>query len=157
MVFLDTQVLFVAFRDIEASFPDVSSASLSWVLSGYTLMFAAALVPAGRLADRLGRKRLFLGALVVFTLASAACALAPNPDVLIAARVLQAVGAAGVTPTSLALVLRATPRERIPIAVAVWGSIAALAAALGPTIGGLMVDAWGWRSVFLLNLPIGVF
>src|SRR5436190_20443979 len=90
MVFLDTQVLFVAFGDIRASFADVSSAALSWVLSGYTLMFAAALVPAGRLADRLGRKRVFLDALILFTLASAACAIAPNPDVLIAARVVQA-------------------------------------------------------------------
>jgi EmrB/QacA subfamily drug resistance transporter len=156
MVFLDTQVLFVAFNDIESSFPGVSSASLSWVLSGYTLVFAAALVPAGRLADRIGRKRLFLGALMLFTIASAACALAPNPQLLIVARVVQAVGAAGVTPTSLALVLRATPKERIPIAVAVWGSIGALAAALGPTLGGLLVDAWGWRSVFLINLPFGV-
>ena len=156
MVFLDTQVLFVAFHDITASFPTVSSASLSWVLSGYTLVFAAALVPAGRLADRLGRKRLFLGALALFTLASAVCALAPNPELLILARVVQAIGAAGVTPTSLALVLRATPKERIPIAVAIWGSIGALAAALGPTIGALLVDAWGWRSVFLINLPFGI-
>ena len=156
MVFLDTQVLFVAFHDITASFPTVSSASLSWVLSGYTLVFAAALVPAGRLADRLGRKRVFLWALGLFTLASAVCALAPNPELLILARVVQAIGAAGVTPTSLALVLRATPKERIPIAVAIWGSIGALAAALGPTIGALLVDAWGWRSVFLINLPFGV-
>jgi len=156
MVFLDTQVLFVAFNDIETSFPDVSSASLSWVLSGYTLVFAAALVPAGRLADRIGRKRMFLGALTLFTIASALCALAPSPELLILARVVQAVGAAGVTPTSLALVLRATPKERIPIAVAIWGSIGALAAALGPTLGGLLVNAWGWRSVFLINLPIGV-
>src|SRR5205823_14247993 len=97
MVFLDTQVLFVAFGDIRASFPDVSSASLSWVLSGYTLVFAAALVPAGRLADRLGRKRFFVSSLVVFTAASAACALAPTPTFLVAARVVQAVGAAGIT------------------------------------------------------------
>src|SRR5512147_2222175 len=79
MVFLDTQVLFVAFSDLRASFPDVSAAGLSWVLSAYTIVLAALLVPAGRLADRVGRKRVFLGALVVFTVASGLCALATSP------------------------------------------------------------------------------
>lgn len=154
MVFLDTQILFVAFGDIEASFSDVSTNALSWVLSAYTLAFAALLVPAGRLADRWGRKAVFLGGLALFTVASAACGLAPTAGLLIAARVLQAVGAAAITPTSLALVLRATPPERVPIAVAVWGSMGAVAAALGPTLGGLLVDAAGWRSVFFVNLPV---
>ena len=156
MVFLDTQILFVAFGDIEASFPDVSTNTMSWVLSGYTLVFAALLVPAGRLADRWGRKRVFLGGLAVFTVASAMCGLAPTAGLLIAARVVQAVGAAAITPTSLALVLRATPRERVPIAVAIWGSMGAVAAAFGPTLGGLLVDAAGWRWVFFLNLPVCV-
>jgi EmrB/QacA subfamily drug resistance transporter len=154
MVFLDTQILFVAFGDIEASFPDVSTNAMSWVLSAYTLAFAALLVPAGRLADRWGRKVVFIGGLVLFTAASAACGLAPSAGLLVAARVVQAVGAAAITPTSLALVLRATPRERVPIAVAVWGSMGAVAAALGPTLGGLLVDAAGWRWVFFLNLPV---
>jgi EmrB/QacA subfamily drug resistance transporter len=154
MVFLDTQILFVAFGDIEASFPDVSTNAMSWVLSGYTLAFAALLVPAGRLADRWGRKAVFLGGLALFTLASAACGLAPDPALLVASRILQAIGAAAITPTSLALVLRATPPARVPIAVAVWGSMSAVAAALGPTLGGLVVEAGGWRWVFFLNLPI---
>ena len=114
MVFLDTQVLFVAFGDIRQSFPDVSATSLSWVLSGYTLVFAALLVPSGRLADRWGRKRVFLGGLTAFTVASVLCGLAPSAPALIVARLLQAAGAAALTPASLALVLRATPRERIP-------------------------------------------
>lgn len=156
MVFLDTQILFVAFSDIEASFSDVSTNAMSWVLSGYTLAFAALLVPAGRLADRWGRKSMFLGGLAVFTAASALCGLAPTAGVLIVARVVQAIGAAAITPTSLALVLRSTPRERVPIAVAVWGSMGAVAAAVGPTIGGLLVDGFGWRSVFYVNLPFGV-
>ena len=156
MVFLDTQILFVAFGSIEASFADVSTNTMSWVLSGYTLVFAALLVPAGRLADRWGRKRVFMGGLAVFTVASAICGLAPTAGLLIAARVLQAVGAAAITPTSLALVLRATPRERVPIAVAIWGSMGAVAAAFGPTLGGLLVDAAGWRWVFFLNLPVCV-
>ena len=154
MVFLDTQILFVAFNDIRASFPDVSTTAMSWVLSGYTLVFAALLVPAGRLADRWGRKSVFLWGLALFTIASAACGLAPTAGLLIVARLLQAVGAAAITPTSLALVLRATPRERVPIAVAIWGSMGAVAAAFGPTLGGLLVDAAGWRWVFFVNLPV---
>jgi EmrB/QacA subfamily drug resistance transporter len=129
---------------------------MSWVLSGYTLAFAALLVPAGRLADRWGRKSMFLGGLATFTAASALCGLAPTATTLIAARVLQAVGAAAITPSSLALVLRSTPKERVPIAIAVWASMGAVAAAIGPTIGGLLVDGFGWRSVFYLNLPFGV-
>jgi len=156
MVFLDTQILFVAFGAIEESFSDVSTNTMSWVLSGYTLVFAALLVPAGRLADRWGRKRVFLGGLLVFTIASALCGLAPSAGLLIAGRLVQAIGAAALTPTSLALVLRATPRERIPIAVAIWGSMSAVAAAFGPTIGGLLVDSVGWRWVFFVNLPVCV-
>ncbi len=156
MVFLDTQILFVAFGSIEESFSDVSTNTMSWVLSGYTLVFAALLVPAGRLADRWGRKRMFLGGLLVFTIGSALCGFAPTAGSLIAFRLVQAVGAAALTPTSLALVLRATPRERIPIAVAIWGSMSAVAAAFGPTIGGLLVDSVGWRWVFFVNLPVCV-
>jgi EmrB/QacA subfamily drug resistance transporter len=156
MVFLDTQVLFVAFSDLRASFPDVSAAALSWVLSAYTIVLAALLIPAGRLADRIGRKRVFLGALVVFTVASLLCAVAPNPQLLIVFRGLQAVGAAGLLPASLALVLSTVPRERIPVAVAIWGAIGALAAAVGPTLGALLVDWWSWHAVFMINVPVGV-
>ncbi|MFL6173319.1 MAG: DHA2 family efflux MFS transporter permease subunit [Marmoricola sp.] len=156
MVFLDTQVLFVAFDDIRSSFPSVSFATMSWTLSAYTIALAAALVPAGRLADRYGRRRVFLIGLVAFTLASALCAAAGSPWLLVAFRVVQALGAAALVPASLAVVLSVFPREKVPAAVAIWGAIAALAAAVGPTIGGLLVDEWGWRSVFLANLPIGV-
>src|SRR5260221_7534912 len=91
-----------------------------------------------------------------FTVASAICAVAPDAGVLIAARVLQGIGAAALTPASLALILRAFPKSRVPQAIALWGAAGALAAALGPTIGGLFVEAWGWRSVFVLNVPIGI-
>lgn len=156
MVFLDTQVLFVAFGDIQSSFPEIGTTTMSWVLSGYTLVFAALLVPAGRLADRWGRRAMFIGGLALFTVASALCGFAPSAAMLIAARVLQAVGAAAVTPASLALVLRATAPERVPVAVAIWASMGALAAATGPTIGGLLVDWAGWRSVFFVNIPVCV-
>jgi EmrB/QacA subfamily drug resistance transporter len=155
MVFLDTQVLFVAFGDIRASFPDVSFATMSWTLSAYTIALAAALVPSGRLADRFGRRRTFLVGLVAFTLASALCAAATSPALLVAFRVVQALGAAALVPASLAIVLSVFPPAKVPAAVAIWGAIAALAAAVGPTAGGLLVEAWGWRSVFLVNLPVG--
>ncbi|RNM16370.1 DHA2 family efflux MFS transporter permease subunit [Nocardioides pocheonensis] len=156
MVFLDTQVLFVAFDDIRASFPSVSFATMSWTLSAYTIALAAALVPAGRMADRFGRRRVFLLGLVAFTLASVLCAFAPTAGLLVAFRVVQALGAAALVPSSLAIVLSVFPAPKVPIAVAVWGAIAALAAAVGPTAGALLVQTWDWRAVFLANVPIGL-
>jgi EmrB/QacA subfamily drug resistance transporter len=153
---LDAMVLYVAFGSIRRDFPGVSAAALSWILSCYTIVIAAGMIGAGRWADRLGRRRVFLAGMGAFTVASAICAVAPGAGVLVAARVLQGFGAAAITPASLALILRAFPRSRVPQAIALWGAAGALAAALGPTIGGLFVEAWGWRSVFVLNVPIGI-
>ncbi|SFW84729.1 MFS transporter [Amycolatopsis australiensis] len=150
---LDTFIVTIAFPGIRAAFPGDDLATLSWVLNGYTVLFAACLAPAGRLADRYGRKRLFLLGVAVFTLASAACAAAPSIPLLIAFRAVQAIGAALVMPTSLALLLTAFPARRRPMAVGVWASVGAAAAALGPPVGGLLVEA-SWRWVFLVNLPI---
>jgi EmrB/QacA subfamily drug resistance transporter len=154
-VFLDTTALFVAFPDITTSFPDVAPSQLSWVLNGYTIVFAALLVPLGKLADRRGHKQMFLAGVAVFTVASLLCAIAPNPVLLVAARAVQAVGGAALVPTSLALILRSTPRERIPISAAIWGATAALAGAVGPTLGAALVEWGGWRWVFVINLPVG--
>lgn len=156
VVFLDTTALYVAYPDIRASFPEVSGAQLSWVLNAYTIAFAALLIPAGRLADRYGRKRTFLTGSALFALASALCGVATGPTMLVVARALQAIGAAALTPASLAVVLRVFPRHRIPLAVAIWGAVGALAAAAGPTLGAAMVEWFGWRSVFYMNLPITV-
>ncbi|MCW2785579.1 MAG: major facilitator superfamily 1, partial [Marmoricola sp.] len=109
MVFLDTQVLFVAFDDITRSFPSVSFATMSWTLSAYTIALAAALVPAGRMADRIGRRRMFVIGLVLFTVASVLCAVATSPAVLIGFRVVQALGAAALIPAALAILLSAFP------------------------------------------------
>ncbi|TVR23157.1 MAG: DHA2 family efflux MFS transporter permease subunit [Ilumatobacter sp.] len=155
-VFLDTTVLFVAFPDITASFPDVAPQQLSWVLNGYTIVFAALLIPMGKLADRRGHRSLFLAGSVVFTTASLLCAVAPDPWTLVAARVFQAVGAAMLVPSSLALVLRATPRHRVPVALAIWGATGAVAGAVGPTLGAALVEVGGWRWVFVINLPVGI-
>jgi EmrB/QacA subfamily drug resistance transporter len=156
LVFLDTTALYVAYPDLRADFAGVGPSQLSWVLNSYTIAVAALLIPAGRLADRIGRKRTFLGATALFCAGSALCGVAPSVDALIAARAVQAVGAAGLIPSSLALVLAAFPRERVPVAVAVWGAVGAVAGAVGPTAGAALVEAWGWRSVFALNVPFVV-
>jgi EmrB/QacA subfamily drug resistance transporter len=156
-VFLDTTVLFVAFPDITATFDTVAPTQLSWVLNAYTIVFAALLVPVGKLADRIGHQRAFLAGSVLFTVASVLCGLAPSAGVLIAFRVVQAAGAAVLIPSSLALVLRAFPPEKIPVAVAIWGATGAVAGALGPTFGAVLVETASWRWVFFLNVPIGIF
>ncbi len=156
-VFLDTTVLFVAFPDIVASFDTVAPTQLSWVLNAYTIVFAALLVPVGKLADRIGHKRAFLTGSALFTIASALCGLAPSAGILIAFRVVQAAGAAVLIPSSLALVLRAFPPAKVPVAVAIWGATGAVAGALGPTLGAILVEAASWRWVFFLNVPVGIF
>jgi EmrB/QacA subfamily drug resistance transporter len=154
---LDATVLYVAFQDIRRSYPDVSPADLSWVLNGYTIAYAALLVPAGRLADRYGHKRFFLAGVTLFSLASLACGLSPNALTLIAARVLQAAGAAALLPASLALVLDAFPPERRASAIGIWGAVGGLAAAVGPSLGAVVVERLGWEWVFFINLPLGAF
>jgi EmrB/QacA subfamily drug resistance transporter len=156
-VFLDTTVLFVAFPDIVASFPEVAPAQLSWILNAYTIVFAALLVPFGKLADRVGHKRMFLVGSALFTAASLLCALAPTAWALIGFRVVQAAAGASLLPSSLAIVLRATPRPQVPVALAVWGATGAVAGALGPSLGAVLIESGGWRWVFVLNLPVGLF
>lgn len=156
MALLDAQVLFVAFDDLRASFPSSSLSAMSWTLSAYTIALTATVVPAGRMTDRFGRRRTFMTGLILFTAASVLCALAPAPGLLVAFRVIQAIGAAALMPSSLALVLSVFPRERVPVAVATWGAMGAFAAGVGPTIGALLVHGWGWRAVFLANVPIGI-
>ena len=156
LVSIDTTVLFAAFGALRAGFPASTVADLSWVLNAYTVVYAALLVPAGRLVDAYGRKRVFQAGLLLFLAASAACGAAPTVSLLIAARALQAVGAALLTPSSLALVLGAFPAERRAVVVSLWGAVGGLAAALGPSVGAAVVDTLDWRWAFFLNLPIGL-
>ncbi len=152
---LDLFIVNIAFPSIAATFHGADLSSLSWVLSGYTIVFAAALVPAGRWADRAGRKRAFLVGLAVFTVSSALCALAPNLGFLVGARVLQATGGALMLPTSLGLLLPAFGPERKGAAIGLWSAVGGAAAAFGPPIGGLLVQI-SWRWVFLVNLPFSL-
>ena len=152
---LDLFIVNIAFPSIKHDFSGTSDATLSWVLSAYAIVMAALLVPAGRLADLLGRKRLFMGGLITFVGASALCAAAPGAGWLIGARILQAAGGAILMPTSLALLLAEFLPKQRALAVAVWSATGAVAAAAGPPVGGLLVQA-SWRWVFLVNLPIGL-
>jgi len=156
MSFLDVTIVNIAFPDIRASFATSSLADLSWILNAYNIVFAALLVPAGRLADRTGRRRTFLGGLVLFLAASVAAGLAPTVELLVAARVVQAAGAAALVPTSLALLLPEFPLSQRATATGIWGATGAIAAALGPSLGGMLVDAAGWRWVFFVNVAIGL-
>lgn len=138
-------------RDLHAS----NLSELSWVLNGYAIVYASLLVFFGRLADRYRRDRGFLLGVAIFTIASAACAASSNVGMLVAFRLVQAAGAALLTPTSLALVLASYEPERRHGAVRAWTAVGGLAAALGPVVGGLLV-AVDWRLVFLVNVPIGI-
>jgi EmrB/QacA subfamily drug resistance transporter len=152
---LDLFIVNIAFPAIARHFGGASLSSLSWVLSAYAIVFAALLVPAGRWADAFGRKRVFLLGLAIFVLASAACALVPSVGALILARVAQAAGGALMLPTSLGLVLpEFEPHER-HVAIGLWAAMGGIAAAAGPPLGGLLVQA-DWRLVFLVNVPVGV-
>ncbi|HVY77869.1 MAG TPA: MFS transporter [Solirubrobacterales bacterium] len=155
LAFLDATIVNIAFPDISRSFADSGRDALSWVLDGYFVVIAALLVPAGGLADRFGHRRIFLFGVAGFTAASLLCALAPSLGLLIAFRVVQGIGAALIAPTSLALVLDAFPAEQRATGVGIWGAAAAAAAAIGPTLGGALVELSDWRLVFLVNLPLG--
>jgi EmrB/QacA subfamily drug resistance transporter len=153
---LDLFIVNIAFPDIRRSFSDAGLARLSWILSGYAIVFAAVLVPAGKLADLIGRKRVFVAGLSIFVIGSALAAAAPSVDFLIGARVVQAVGGAALTPTSLGLVLPMFPKAKHTTVIGLWAAIGGIGAATGPPVGGLLVEA-SWRWIFLINLPLGLY
>ena len=156
IAFIDATIVNIAFPDIAHSFPGTPISALSWVLNAYNIVFAAFLMAAAGLADVLGRRRVFIFGLALFTAGSLLCAIAPSADTLIAFRVIQALGAAFLVPSALALVLNAFPPARRSHAVALLSAVSAAAAGLGPSLGGLLVAAANWRLVFLVNVPIGV-
>jgi EmrB/QacA subfamily drug resistance transporter len=156
MLLLDITVVNVALpsirKDLGASFTD-----LQWVVDAYALTLAALVLTAGSLADRLGRRRVFAAGLVIFSVASLLCALAPNPTLLSLARAVQGVGGAVLFAVSLALVAQEFPAGRQRgTAMGLYGATIGMAVAIGPLVGGALTDALGWRSIFYLNLPVGV-
>jgi DHA2 family methylenomycin A resistance protein-like MFS transporter len=156
VVQLDVTIVNVALPRIGASFGD-GVAALQWVVNAYTVVFASLILTAGALADRIGAKRIFMAGFGVFTLASFGCGAAPSLPILIGCRALQGVGAASLVPCSLALLNHAFPHEGARArAVGIWAGGAGVAVAAGPVVGGLLVGSIGWRSIFYLNLPIGL-
>jgi EmrB/QacA subfamily drug resistance transporter len=155
MVVLDNLVVNVALpsihRDLQASIQE-----LEWTVNAYVLSYAVFLLTGAALGDRFGRKRMFAGGLALFTLSSAAAALAPTTAILIAARAAQGLGAAIVTPLTLTLLAEAFPSQRRGVAIGVWSGISGIAVALGPLVGGAVVQAASWHWIFWINVPIGI-
>jgi MFS family permease len=156
LAMLDATVANLAVADLHSDFPAIALGDLSWVITIYAITFAALLAPGGRFADLLGRRALLAGGAFVFTTMSLAAAVAPTFGVLLVARGLQGAGAAAMIPASLAVILADTPPERRAAAIGAWSAAGALAAAAGPTIGGALVVAAGWRAVVCVTVPAGL-
>jgi EmrB/QacA subfamily drug resistance transporter len=155
MAILDNLVVNIAMPTISREL-DATTTQLQWIVSAYTLVFASLQITAGGLGDRLGRKRWFLFGLALFTATSGLAALSQNIEMLIAARALQGVGAAFIMPLSLSLISAAFPPEERGKAVGIWSAISVSGLALGPVVGGLIVEYLSWEWVFLINIPIGI-
>ncbi len=155
MALLDVTVVNIAIPAILDDF-DTTVSRVSWVINAYSLALAVLFLSMGRVSDKHGQKLVFVGGLVIFTLASLACGLAPNIEWLIAFRIGQGVGGAAMAPISLAILLAAFPRRQHGLAVGVWGAMGTVAAALGPTLGGILIEYLSWHWIFFINIPVGV-
>lgn len=155
LVVIDVSAVNVAFPSIRDDF-GVAESTLGWIISGYNISVAALLLVAGRYADSLGRKRLFIPGVAIFALGSMCSALAPSAGFLIGARVLQGVGGAIIAPTAIAVVLPAFPPNKRSTVIGVTGATGALGAVAGPALGAFLTDAWSWRGIFWINVPISI-
>ncbi|MFE7272943.1 MFS transporter [Streptomyces sp. NPDC057623] len=156
IVSLDTTALNVALPAMQRDL-DASTSGLQWTIDAYTLVLASLLMLAGSTADRVGRKRVFMTGLVLFTIGSALCSLAPNLDSLIVFRMVQAIGGSMLNPVAMSIITNTfvDPRERAR-AIGVWGAVVGISMGAGPLVGGLLVDSVGWRAIFWVNLPVGL-
>ncbi|WP_429455006.1 MFS transporter [Nocardia sp. GP40] len=153
LALLDSAVVNLAYNTLAVRFPS-AGAGLTWVISGFATAFAAVLTVAGRWADAIGHRRVLMAGVVGFAATSMGCALAPSAGVLIGARVAQGIAAALMLPAALGAVLASVPPDRAAAGIRAWAAAGALAAALGPAVGAVVVTWWGWRAIFLINLPI---
>ena len=155
MIMLDNTIVNVALPAIEHSL-HMSISSLEWIVTAYALTFAALLITGGKLGDMFGRRKMFIVGLVVFTLASLACGLAPSAGFLIGARAVQGIGAALMNPATLSIITATFPPKERGQAIGIWAGVSALALAIGPLLGGLIVDNINWHWIFYVNVPVGV-
>ena len=155
MAILDASIVNIAIPTIQRDL-DTDIETVTWVLNAYNLVFAVLLIPAGRMADRFGRKRLFLIGIIIFSLCSLGAGLSGQIEILIAWRAVQAVGAAIMVPVSLAIVTLAFPAHQRGLALGIWGAISGVAGAVGPTLGGVLTEYVGWEWIFFINVPVGL-
>src|SRR4029453_938910 len=155
MIMLDNTVVFVALSAIQSDL-HISQSELEWVVSGYALTFAVLMLTGGKLADMLGRRRIFIVGLTIFTASSLACGLATGAGFLIGARVVQGVGAALMNPATLSIIPATFPPRQRGTAIGIWVGVSAMALAIGPLVGGILTEQIDWSWIFFINLPVGV-
>jgi EmrB/QacA subfamily drug resistance transporter len=155
MIMLDNTVVFVALSSIQSDLK-ISQSELEWVVSGYALTFAVLMLTGGKLADMLGRRRIFIVGLAIFTASSLACGLATSAGFLIGARVVQGVGAALMNPATLSIIVATFPPRQRGTAIGIWVGISAMALAIGPLIGGILTEQINWSWIFFINVPVGI-
>lgn len=154
LIMLDNTVVNVALPEIQREL-NATPAMLEWTINAYVLSFAVLILLGGKLGDRFGRKRMFLMGLAIFIVMSAACAMAPSAEILVAFRAGQGVGGALMNPLTLSILVAAFPRRELGTAIGIWAGISALALAIGPLLGGVLAEHVGWASIFWINVPIG--
>jgi EmrB/QacA subfamily drug resistance transporter len=155
MIMLDNTVVFVALTSIQSDL-HISTSELEWVVNGYALTFAALILTGGKLADLLGRRRIFIVGLTIFTASSLACGLATGAAFLIGARIVQGVGAALMNPATLSIITATFPPRQRGTAIGIWVGVSAMALAIGPLIGGILTEQINWSWIFFINVPVGI-